>query len=159
MVEIEVCVDSVESALEAERGGASRLEICSALAEGGLTPSHGMISEIVAVLKNCKAYALIRPRPGDFLYTHAELRVMKRDLLHAVEAGAKGIVMGFLTRSGEVDVEELRPFADMCFSLGERCGGGRTGGSALNDARSCSLALVSHPRCGCRRGLHLPPRL
>jgi len=104
---MEVCVDSIESALAAARGGASRLEVCASLAEGGLTPSTGLlrvITDNVAI----PTFAMIRPRGGDFVYTHLEQEVMSRDIESLIECGARGLVFGCLTQKGELDSATLK---------------------------------------------------
>ncbi|XP_061692585.1 copper homeostasis protein cutC homolog isoform X2 [Syngnathoides biaculeatus] len=93
---MEVCVDSVESALNAERGGAGRLELCCSLMEGGLTPSL--------------VYVMIRPRGGDFLYSDWEVEVMKKDIEEMQNHGADGFVLGALTEEGQVDAELCMEF-------------------------------------------------
>lgn len=104
---MEVCVDSVESAVNAERGGASRVELCSNLLEGGTTPSLGMLRVTKSSVR-IPVFVMIRPRGGDFLYSETEFQVMKEDLQVMKENGADGIVFGILTPSGEIDVERSR---------------------------------------------------
>ena len=101
---MEICVDSVESAITAESAGAGRLELCSALSEGGITPSAGLI-ESVRRNTDIRIHVLIRPRSGDFLYSDSEFSVMRRDIDTAGECGADGIVTGLLVRDGTVDLE------------------------------------------------------
>jgi len=108
---VEVCVDSVESAVAAEKGGAARVELCCALLEGGLTPSAGAIALARKSLR-IGLNVIVRPRGGDFLYTGAEHEVMLRDIGAAKESGADGVVLGVLTASGDVDVTRARELAE-----------------------------------------------
>lgn len=101
---VEVCVDSLESALAAERGGAHRLELCCDLLEGGLTPSAGLIS-IVRQGISIKLHVMIRPRGGDFCYTDDEFRIMQQDVATAKQLGADGVVFGILDVDGDVDAK------------------------------------------------------
>ena len=102
MVELEVCVDSVESAVNAQQGGADRVELCDNLFEGGTTPSAGCIAVARANL-SIGLQVIIRPRGGDFLYDEREVAVMRHDIRVAKELGADGVVIGALTALGQVD--------------------------------------------------------
>jgi len=116
-VVLEVCVDSLESALTAERGGAQRIELCSDLDVGGTTPSLGLIA-IARKRVGIKLHIMIRPRGGDFCYTDEEFEVMLRDVEAVKEAGADGIVFGMLAQDCKVDlprsrkvIEDARPLS------------------------------------------------
>jgi copper homeostasis protein len=101
---LEICCGSLDDALEAERGGADRVELCSALFLGGLTPSAGTIKEAKGRLK-IPLIAMDRPRSGGFCYTPAEMAVMERDAEFAISQGADGVVFDILNPDGTVDLE------------------------------------------------------
>jgi copper homeostasis protein len=113
---LEICIDSVESAIAAEQGGAQRVELCDYLNGGGTTPSAGMI-EVVRKKINIGLHVLIRPRRGDFLYSDPELEVMKRDIKTCKELGANGVVLGVLTRKGTIDTARMQELIDHCGTL------------------------------------------
>ena len=104
---VEICCGSLDDAIEAERGGADRVELCSALFLGGLTPSIGTIVEAKKRLK-IPIVVMIRPRGGGFCYSEAEMAAMERDTIAAVEQGADGIVFGILNPAGSLDEERCR---------------------------------------------------
>jgi copper homeostasis protein len=101
---LEVCVDSLESAIDAQIAGADRIELCGNLCEGGTTPSYGTIVSVRNNL-NIDLYVIIRPRGSDFLYTDPEFDIMRRDIDACGEAGANGVVLGLLTQDGSIDIE------------------------------------------------------
>lgn len=109
---VEACVDSVASALAAERGGAGRLELCAALFDGGTTPSAGMIAACRAAA-SIPLFVMIRPRGGGFVYSDAEGDVMRRDIASARELGADGVVIGALRPDGSVDIPLVRSLVDV----------------------------------------------
>jgi copper homeostasis protein len=101
---VEACVDSVESAMAAEQGGAGRIELCDNLVDGGTTPSAATIEACRERLR-IPIHVLVRPRGGDFLYSDLELEVMLRDVEWAKRLGADGVVIGALRVDGTVDAE------------------------------------------------------
>ncbi len=114
---IEVCANSVESALAAQKGGAQRVELCSNLIEGGTTPGFASI-EIARKLLSIKLNVLIRPRGGDFLYNDLEFNIMKRDIEVCKNLGIDGVVIGILDEDGNIDkirtlelIEVARPMS------------------------------------------------
>jgi copper homeostasis protein len=113
---IEACVDSVASALAAERGGAGRVELCDNLFDGGTTPSAGMISAVKAAVR-IPVFVLVRPRGGGFVYTDDEIAVMRLDIEAARMLGADGIVLGALTRDAQIDEDRLRVLVDAAGDL------------------------------------------
>ncbi|MFC1792116.1 copper homeostasis protein CutC [Planctomycetota bacterium] len=109
---IEVCCGSVDDAVEAEKGGADRIELNSSIFLGGLTPSLGSIIEAKKRL-NIPVIVMIRPRAGGFCYSQAEMAVMQHDVKLAVEHDVDGLVFGILTPDGSVDVERCRRIIEL----------------------------------------------
>ncbi|MBR3704276.1 MAG: copper homeostasis protein CutC [Oscillospiraceae bacterium] len=104
---LEVCVDSVESAIAAEKGGATRLELCANLIIGGTTPSVALFDAVRAAV-DIPINVLIRPRFGDFLYTDAEYDIMCREIELFAARGANAVVIGALNADGTLDREKMR---------------------------------------------------
>ena len=115
-VVLEVCADSVDSALAAQKGGAHRIELCSGLVEGGTTPSSGLISTVRSRL-SIPMYVMIRPRNGDFCYGPEDFETMEQDVLNAKQLGADGVVFGMLEEIGRVDVERTRHLVKLACPL------------------------------------------
>jgi copper homeostasis protein len=109
---LEIACDGLEDALVAAQGGADRLELCSALALDGLTPSFGLVLELREAL-HLPLMAMVRPRAGDATYSSAELTVMHRDAQLLLDAGVDGIVFGVLDARGRVDAHATREFVGL----------------------------------------------
>lgn len=105
---IEICANSAMSCLEAEKGGAARVELCAGIPEGGTTPSYGEIRAAIDITESIDINIIIRPRGGDFLYTEDEVRSMLYDIEMAKELGVHGVVFGCLTADGEIDMVLLK---------------------------------------------------
>lgn len=145
-VRLEVCAGCIESVKAAAAGGAYRVELCSGLSEGGLTPSLGYLLEAQRV-EGLKKNVLIRPRGGDFLYSEAERRVILGDIEAVREAGFDGVVVGMLTADGDVDQLAMR---ECMAAAGEM---EVTFHRAFDLCRDQSRALETIIELGCRRVL------
>ena len=105
---IEACVDSYQSCVNATKGGADRLELCSHLIIGGCTPTLPVFKQVQRDCKGVKINVLIRPRFGDFLYTEDEIEAMCEDIAMFRDLGANGVVIGALTPDGDLDIEVMK---------------------------------------------------
>ena len=108
---LEICCADAESVDAAICGGADRIELCSALSEGGLTPSPGLI-DYACQRSTIPVNVLIRPRGGDFVYTESEIIIMIRDIEYASKAGAAGVVIGALCSDGSIDLDSCKRLVD-----------------------------------------------
>ena len=109
---LEICANSIQSAINAQEAGAQRVELCENLAQGGTTPSYGFLSQTRKLL-NIKLNVLIRPRTGDFHYSDLEFDIIKEDIKVAKNLGADGIVCGILTPNGDVDIERTKELVEL----------------------------------------------
>lgn len=109
---LEICLDSVESALNAQKGGADRVELCANLLEGGTSPSYGMIKKVRQAIDIALA-VMIRPRGGDFCYSDLEFAVMKEDILIAKNLGADCVVFGILLPNGDIDIKRTSELVEL----------------------------------------------
>src|SRR5690606_18221449 len=107
-----ICANSLSSAKEAKLGGASGVELCQNLENGGTTPSYGQIKLVREALE-IGVHVLIRPRAGDFLYSDDEFAEIKEDILYCKEAGCDGVVIGILTKDGGVDKVRMQELVDL----------------------------------------------
>lgn len=103
----EICANSVESCIAAQKGGAQRVELCAGIPEGGTTPSVGEIKTARKMI-DIKLHVIIRPRGGDFLYSPLERNAMIEDIYAARESGADGLVFGALTPDGDIDLKLMK---------------------------------------------------
>lgn len=114
---LEVCADSVQSAIAAQEGGADRIELCSALVIGGLSPSAAMFRQ-VKEHTDLKIRALLRPRFGDFCYDEYEFRTLKEEVEQFRELGADGVVIGILKPDGALNMEQMEELVEAAGGMG-----------------------------------------
>lgn len=143
---LEIAANSVASALAAQQGGADRVELCTALELGGLTPSHAQIALARERLR-IPLYVLIRPRAGDFLYGELECETMQRDIETCAALGCDGVVLGVLDAEGEVDMPRCRALIAAAGTLGV------TFHRAFDLCRDPARALEDIVALGCERVL------
>ena len=113
---LEISVEALEAAVAAERGGADRIELCSDLAVGGLTPQTALLRAVRQRIQ-IPIFAMIRPRAGDFVYSPAEFAQMKKSLAEARDAGASGLVFGILNPDHTVDIDRTRELVELARPL------------------------------------------
>lgn len=111
-MKLEICANSYQSAINAEKAGANRIELCSELAVGGITPSYGLLKKVVADL-TIPVHVLIRPRSGDFTFSNAEFEIIKEDILICKELGVSGIVSGVLHIDNTIDIERTNELVEI----------------------------------------------
>ncbi len=143
---LEICANSVESALMAQKGGAQRIELCDNIYEGGTTPSYGAISKAREVL-NIDLNVIIRPRGGDFCYSELEFEIMKKDIEFAKESGVDGIVIGVLNPDGTIDMNKTKHLVELAKPMSV------TFHRAFDVTKDPFKALEDIIECGCNRVL------
>lgn len=141
---LEICANSIDSAIAAQNGGANRVELCENLNEGGTTPSYGTLL-LTRQQVSIDLYALIRPRSGDFLYSAFEFEIMKADILKCKELGYNGVVIGLLTPDGSIDVERTKSLVELASPMGV------TFHRAFDSCNNFEEALEDVISCGCER--------
>lgn len=115
-MKIEICATSVQSALNAQKAGAQRIELCSELAVGGITPSYGLIKQVRNEI-SIPVFVLIRPRSGDFVYSEFEFEAMKTDIEICKELGCAGIVSGVLKDDFSIDLNRTKELVELAKPL------------------------------------------
>jgi copper homeostasis protein len=111
-MKLEICANSFQSALNAQQAGAHRIELCSELSIGGMTPSYGLIKKVVEEL-SIETVALIRPRSGNFVYSDSEFQVLKNDIRICKQLGVDGIVSGVLNADNTIDMERTKELVEL----------------------------------------------
>ncbi|MEG3693944.1 copper homeostasis protein CutC [Vibrio coralliirubri] len=144
--EIEVCIDNLESLHNALSGGANRIELCSSLALGGLTPSFGMMKQ-AAKISSVPVYAMIRPRQGDFIFDNDDMLCMLEDIEACANAGLDGVVLGVLAPNGSIDMPKMQQLAEKAHSLKL----GITFHRAIDQSSDFQAALEQIITLGCER--------
>ena len=151
---IEICANSAQSCVEAEAGGATRVELCAGIPEGGTTPSYGEIKTAKALTSKIDINVIIRPRGGDFLYTEAEVQSMLLDIELCKELKVHGVVFGCLTKDGDIDVplmrrliEAAKPLSVTCHRAFDVC---RDPFTALEQLKRADGRIIIMPGCGVR---------
>ena len=109
---VEICANSYHSALNTQKAGAVRIELCSELALGGITPSYGLIKNVIDTL-SLSVFVLIRPRSGNFIYSDEEFDIMKRDIQLCKNLGSNGIVSGVLNKDNTIDIERTKELIEL----------------------------------------------
>lgn len=142
---IEICANSAQSCVEAEAGGARRVELCAGIPEGGTTPSYGEIKTAQALTSTVDINVIIRPRGGDFLYTEAEIQSMLYDIELCKQLKVHGVVFGCLTRNGDIDVELMQRLIKAAHPLSVTCH------RAFDVCRDPFVALEQLIELGCDR--------
>ena len=135
MIEVEICANSVQSAINAEKGGADRIELCQNLNEGGTTPSY-------AAIKYCVEKLSLK-RPGDFCYNDAEYEAIKEDVLTCRELGVHGVVVGFLDKNLDIDTTRTAEIVKLAHPMEV------TFHRAFDRCRDWRIALEQIIECGC----------
>lgn len=145
-LQLEICAETLQTCVAAREGGADRIELCSDLVEGGVTPSHGLIRRATLESK-LPVHVMLRPRAGNFVYSAAEFDVICFDLEHAAELGAAGVVCGMLREDNTVDEERTAKLVNLAGPMEVSFH------RAFDDAPNLAQALEHVIACGCRRVL------
>lgn len=143
-MEIEICCGSIQSAANAKAAGATRIELCQNLNEGGTTPSYATIKQCVEDL-HLDVFVLVRPRPGDFVYNDVEIQNMLEDVRICKELGVAGVVVGFLHPDGSIDTKLTHRFVETAAPVPV------TFHRAFDRCKDWRKSLEEVIACGCKR--------
>ncbi len=143
-MKLEIIAYTIESCIAAQEAGVHRIELCNNPLEGGTTPSYGFIKAAREKL-SVELYVMIRPRGGDFFYSNGEFEIMKADVKMCRQSGCDGVVMGLLTKDGNVDKKRCRELVDCAYPLGV------TFHRAFDRAKNPFIALEDVIDTGCER--------
>ncbi|CAM1363013.1 copper homeostasis protein CutC [Tenacibaculum xiamenense] len=113
---LEICANSYQSAINAQNAGANRIELCSELSLGGITPSYGLIKQVIENI-SIPVFILIRPRSGNFIYTDTEFEIIKKDIEFCKKVGCSGIVTGVLSENGNIDIKRTKALFELAKPL------------------------------------------
>ncbi len=141
---LEICAYNIQSCQIAQQAGASRIELCSSPAEGGVTPSYATIQYAVEKIA-IPTYVMIRTRGGGFVYDSSELSIMRKDIEICKKIGASGIAIGILKNDGSIDVEEMKRMTELAYPLGVTCH------KAFDRTPDAFKALEDVIKSGCER--------
>lgn len=141
---LEVIAFDFESCKIAERAGANRIELCDNPADGGTTPSYGLIKSARKAV-DILLYPIIRPRGGDFIYSEDEFNVMKEDLLVCKNLGCDGVVIGLLNKNGTVDADRTKALVEIAYPMGV------TFHRAFDRTKDPFQSMEDLIKCGCER--------
>ena len=111
-MKLEICANSYQSARNAQEAGAHRIELCQELSVGGITPSYGLLKQVIDILK-IPIFVLIRPRGGNFVYSEEEFEVMKHDIKMCKDLGCQGIVSGVLNLDKTIDIKRTKELVEL----------------------------------------------
>lgn len=141
---LEVIAFDIESCKLAYTGGAHRIELCDNPADGGTTPSYGLIKQ-ARKTSDIQLYPILRPRGGDFLYTEDEFNVMKDDIIQCKNLGCDGVVIGLLNKNGTVDNDRTSLLVELAYPMGV------TFHRAFDRTKDPFQSMEDIINCGCER--------
>lgn len=143
MINVEICCGSIQSAVNAKQAGATRIELCQDLVEGGTTPSYATIKQCVDM--GLDVFVLVRSRAGNFVYNDIDIENMAEDVRMCKQLGVAGIVVGFLNEDGSINTEITRRFVELAAPIPV------TFHRAFDECHDWQKSLEDVIACGCKR--------